>query len=336
MNANLHAALNAWMVSDQVMQGTTQGTTFILKTSDPELRVTPMEISNLLGSFDQELSGYIDSSFLSQFNRLPDSLDIAQTLFFRPCYEISQFVYTASFGTFDPTVFPLVKAWGFFKDMTSPPSQVVVDSLLEFVGFKQGRGHLYRNGYIVKQDPRFSLDFNAIAQGYSADVVADFLRSKGQENFFVEIGGEMVVQGKNNEGTAWVIGIDAPIEENSGGNAPRTLENYVMMSAGGIATSGNYRKFYEKDGERYSHTLNPSTGRPVHHKLLSATVIASTAALADGFATAFMVMGTQATLEFVKGNPELNLDVYLLFENESGRIERAYSSGMDKYLLKNE
>jgi thiamine biosynthesis lipoprotein len=324
--------LNAWLLNAQVMQGTTQGTTFIIKTSEPQLLVTPEEISQLFAEFDQELSGYIDSSLLSVFNTTPDSLFIDDTRYFKTCYLLSQSVFLASSGSFDPTVFPLVKAWGFFKDMTNPPSRTQIDSLLQFVGFQEGKLHHYRNGYLVKNDPRFSLDFNAIAQGYSVDIVAQLLKKKGHQNFFIEIGGEIYVEGVNFEGNKWVIGIDAPEDENTGGAGTRNLENYISLSGKGLATSGNYRKFYEKDGERFSHTLNPFSGRPVQHKLLSATVIADNAGLADGYATAFMVMGTDATLKFAQEHPELNLEVYLLFENESGRIERAYSQGMKNYL----
>jgi FAD:protein FMN transferase len=328
----LENELNAWLVNAQVMQGSTQGTTFTIKTSDAQLLVTPKEIAQLFSEFDQELSGYIDSSLLSVFNTSSDSIFIDDTRFFKTCYLLSQTVFTASNGAFDPTVFPLVKAWGFFKDMTNPPSRTKIDSLLQFVGFEEGKLHTYRNGYIVKKDPRFSLDFNAIAQGYSVDVVAQLLKVKGHQNFFIEIGGEIYVEGVNFEGNKWVIGIDAPEDDNTGASGTRNLENYISLSGKGLATSGNYRKFYEKDGERFSHTLNPFSGRPVQHKLLSATVIADNTGLADGYATAFMVMGTDATLKFVQEHPELNLEVYLLFENESGRIERAYSQGMKTYL----
>jgi FAD:protein FMN transferase len=324
---------NAWMVERKVMQGTTQGTTFTIKTSEEELLVTPVEISELFAEFDDQLSGYIDTSFLSVFN-LPVSgaFDLTGVPFFKKCFELSQEVYRTTDGAFDPSVFPLVSAWGFFKDMNTPPTAHEIDSILMFVGFEEGKFFRTAASNLIKLEPRFQLDFNAIAQGFSVDVVADLLKKKGHQNFYVEIGGELYAEGVNNEGTPWIIGVDLPEEENTGVSGPRELENYIYLSSKGLATSGNYRKFYERDGMKYSHTLHPKNGRPVTHNLLSATVIANSAALADGYATAFMVMGVEATLAFVADHPELEIDVYLLFQNDAGRIERAYSSGMQRIL----
>jgi len=325
---------NAWMVDKKVMQGTTQGTTFTIKTSEEELLVTPIEISKLLAEFDDQLSGYIDTSFLSVFN-LPVNGTFewgSGVPYFKRCFELSQEVYRTTDGAFDPSVFPLVRAWGFFKDMNTPPTADEIDSILAFVGFEEGKFYRTTTSSLMKLEPLFQLDFNAIAQGYSVDVVADLLRNKGHQNFYVEIGGELYTEGLNNEGSPWIIGVDLPEEENTGVSGTRELENYIYLSGKGLATSGNYRKFYERDGMKYSHTLHPKTGRPVTHNLLSATVIANSAALADGYATAFMVMGVEATLAFVAAHPELEIDVYLLFQNEAGRIERAYSTGMQRIL----
>ena len=325
-------AKNAWSINAQTIKGTTQGTTFTIKTSEDSLLISPVEISKLLADFDQELSGYIDTSMLSRFNA-GTAIDLNETFFFETCYEASYTVFEKTNGLFDPSVFPLVRAWGFFKDPTSPPSKEKVDSILTYIGFLQGKHHAIQNEQLVKLSDGFQLDFNAIAQGYSVDVVADFLDAKGQQDYYIEIGGELRLKGKNSEGENWIIGIDVPSDDNDG-TSERALENYLSLSNVGLATSGNYRKFYEKEGRKYSHTLNPKTGYPVEHNLLSTTVVAENAALADAYATAFMVMGVEQTMEFIDKNPEINLEVYLLFENSSGRIERVFSKGMEAYFLK--
>lgn len=294
-----------------------------------------IEIDELLAKFDTELSGYDPSSMLSQFNAAADYFVVANDDFFRTCYHMSMDVYERTDGLFDPSVFPLVKAWGFFKDITNPPSQEMVDSILTFVGFKEGKHHLFNGDTLQKLHPSFELDFNAIAQGQSVDEIARLLRAKGHENYFIEVGGELVVKGTNDRGEPWVIGIDLPTEENEGSSV-RELENYIHISEGGIATSGNYRKFYEKEGRKYSHTLHPKTGHPVEHNLLSATVIAPNAAIADAYATAFMVMGVDKTMEFIEKNDDLQLAVYLLYENDQGRIARASNQRMASYLHSNQ
>jgi thiamine biosynthesis lipoprotein len=331
---NYSNVADAWYADLTVIQGKTQGTTFVVKSSEDTLLTTPNEISKLLKEFDLQLSGYISNSTLSKFNVLGEGemLDVSKNVEFQLCYELSQDIYQRTNGAFDPSVFPLVKAWGFFKEINNPPSPNEVDSILTFTGFENRKYHSYEEGFLKKLDPRFELDFNAIAQGLSVDYLAAMLEEKGHKNYFVEIGGEIRVKGVNNEGKPWVIGIDQPTIDNNGSDE-RKLENYLGLKNVAVATSGNYRKFYEKNGKRYSHTLNPKTGYPVAHNLLSATVIAKTAALADGYATAFMTMGVDSTLSFIEKNPDLELAVYLLFENQSKRIERAYSSGFKTYFL---
>lgn len=327
-------AENAWYADKTSIQGKTQGTTFVVKTSEDTLLTTPKEISELLNEFDLELSGYIENSVLTQFNELKKNevLDISIHPEFLECYLLSQEIYKRTDGAFDPSVFPLVKAWGFFKKLNNPPSQSEIDSILTFTGFDNNKHHHFEDGKIMKKNARFQLDFNAIAQGQSVDILAEFLNEKGHQHYFIEIGGEIRTKGVNNEDESWIVGIDQPTDENDGSN-DRKLENYLSLKDVSIATSGNYRKFYEKNGKRYSHTLNPETGYPVEHNLLSTTVIAKNAATADGYATAFMTMGVEKTMKFVKDNPDIEIEIYLLFENDKGRIERAYSDGFEHYFL---
>lgn len=325
---------DAWYADKTAIQGKTQGTTFVVKTSEDTLLITPTEISKLLKDFDLQLSGYIPNSVLSKFNALKKNevLDISSHPEFQTCYSLSQDIYERTNGAFDPSVFPLVKVWGFFKEMNDPPSSSEIDSILTFTGFENNKHHVLEEGILKKIDPRFELDFNAIAQGLSVDYLAEILDKKGHQNYFIEIGGEIRTKGVNNEGDPWIIGIDQPTDENDG-SGERKLENYLSLENVAVATSGSYRKFYKKKGKRYSHTLNPKTGYPVDHNLLSTTVIAKDAATADGYATAFMTMGVEKTMKFIKNNSDLEIEIYLLFENQDGRIERAYSDGFEHYLL---
>jgi len=324
----------AWQISNQEIQGNAQGSTFMIKTSDDSLLTSVVEIESLLLSFDAELSSYLDNSLLSRLNKSDSTFTVPHNAYFDTCYALSLSVFNKTNGAFDPSVFPLVKAWGFFKDSALVLSQDEVDSCLQFIGFEPGEKHNYSDRKYTKENPSFQIDFNAIAQGYSVDVVAAYLESKGQENYLVEIGGEVRVKGQNSEGNSWALGVDEPKELNSG-QGERRLENVLHLNTGGLATSGNYRKFHIVNGRKYSHTLDPKTGYSVNHNLLSATVWSEKCALADAYATAFMVMGKEKTFAFLAEHPALNLEVYLLFENEDGRIERAYTEGMLRFFETN-
>lgn len=313
--------------------GETQGTTYTLNFEEGSSRVNQKAIDSILHDFDLSLSSYIDQSILSRINASNDSIHLNDPSgYFMKCYAMSQKYYATSEGAFDPSVYPLVKAWGFFGDQLSPQSDAQVAQILNYVGFEDGELHhcqlrTPQEFKFYKHHNSFQLDFNAVAQGYSVDVLAEYLDANGVQNFYVEIGGEITVKGTNPEGKKWRIGVDSPTQE--GGQ--RKIENVVHITDRAVATSGNYRKYYEKDGVRYAHTIDPTVGKPVEHSLLSATVIASSCAAADAYATAFMVMGTDRALDFVKEHPELNLEVYLLYD-ENGTLNRAQSPGFSKYL----
>lgn len=312
-------------------RGNTQGTTYEIIVADEKANFTNKEIDSLLAQFDASLSTYIPSSVISRLNEGGASTAlIDQTGFFKTCYLKSKEIYQITNGAFDPSVFPLVKGWGFMDNVESPLSQTAVDSLLEMVGFDQHHeiGFSGNSIQLTKTNPGFKLDFNAIAQGYSVDVLGDFLEKRGQKNYYIEIGGELLLRGKNASGTKWNIGIDVP-EDHS---ATHAVENVISISNRAVATSGSYRKFYDKDGQRFAHFLNPKTGFPVQHSLLSVTVIAPTCAEADAYATAFMVIGAKETLNFVKKHPELKLDVYLLESDGNQGFTRSMSPGFKSFL----
>lgn len=165
------------------------------------------------------------------------------------------------------------------------------------------------NTFIIHKERGQEMDVNGIAQGYAVDVIADYLKQKGVQDFMVEIGGEVLAHGVNDKGELWRIGIDKPVDIEE----ERQLQAIAKVENRAIATSGSYRKYYMSNGKRYSHTINPKTGKPVEHQLLSATVLAPNATDADGYATAFMVMGVEESIEFVEENADLELDIYLIF-----------------------
>lgn len=314
------------------IQGQTQGTTYGVILDDPNKKIQKDDLDSILHDFDLALSTYIDNSVVSEINNGKQTIIIKDSHgYFEWCYEKSQEVFENTQGAFDPSVFPLVKAWGFFGDSLIRPSRTELDSIITFVGFgKPLHDCLIHDSRVAftKSNPSFRMDFNAIAQGLSVDVIAKYLDANGIQDYYVEIGGEIVVKGKNNEAIDWRIGVDSPIQK---GNS-RTVENVVNISNKAIATSGNYRKFYVQDGVKYAHTINPKTGEPVQHSLLSATVIANSCAEADAYATAFMVIGVDEAMQFVQNHPELELELYLLHDDSESGIERTMTKGFKKYL----
>lgn len=224
-------------------------------------------------------------------------------------------------GFFDFTIGQLVNAWGFGlknRDQLTPHK---IDSLLRICGFEKVR---LEGNRLVKEDPRIWIDYNAVAQGYSVDVVGLFLESKGIDRYLIDIGGEVLAKGRKEGNKAWSVGIELP--EDKPTSPQREIKAIVDLQDRALATSGNYRKFYVLDGIKYSHTIDPKLGSPVHHSLLSASVFASTAATADAYATAFMVMGLEKTIEFIKSNPDLG--VYLIYSNEKGELKTYMSDNV--------
>ncbi|MBR0272819.1 MAG: FAD:protein FMN transferase [Bacteroidaceae bacterium] len=265
------------------------------------------EVEDALKGVDGSLSMFNPQSIISRVNQ---NEDVKVDSLFRRVFLLSQRVSEATDGAFDITVAPLVNAWGFgFKNGTLPDS-ATVDSLRAHVGWQ--RIQLTADNHIVKDDPQIILDCSAVAKGFGVDVVADLLRSKGVENFMVEIGGEVVVSGVNPKGEAWRIGVNKPNDDPTSSN--HELETVLALDNQALATSGNYRNFYvTDDGRRVAHTIDPHTGYPVQHSLLSATVLAPTCAEADAFATSFMVLGVERAKEVLKRHTELQ--VFFIYDS---------------------
>lgn len=282
------------------------------------------EIKAALMEVDNSLSPYNKNSIISRINHNQDTL---LNEHFTKVYQLAQKVSGETEGAFDITVAPLVNAWGFgFKNSTTIESGTV-DSLLQFVGYQKTK---LENGKIVKEDSRIMLDCSAIAKGYGVDIVASTLEKKGVQHYMVDIGGEVVVKGKNSRMKTWRIGINKPVEDSLSVN--QELQTILEVSNVGMATSGNYRKFYYKDGKRYAHTIDPRIGLPVQHSILSATVIAKDCTTADAYATAFMVMGLEKSMDFCKEHTEL--DAYFICDGEGDSYEIHYTPGMEKYMVK--
>ena len=284
--------------------GQTMGTTY--RVSFPAGAANPSalkaEADELLIAINQSLSTYIDSSSISHINV---SQDVTQQHPINKHFQIvmasSQTINTATKGAFNPAVGPLVAAWGFGPEKTQEIPGDKIDSLLALIDFsafqskKQGMA-------LVKKIAGAQLDFSAIAKGYGVDAVGQLLEAKGIQDYLVEIGGEVRSKGQHPAGRNWRVGIDKPLEELA---ESREIQVVIELDNQSMATSGNYRNFYIKDGKKYVHTINPFTGYPEVSDLLSVSVIAKDCMTADGYATAFMVMGKEKAMEMVKATPEL-------------------------------
>lgn len=287
----------------RTIDGFTQGTTFHIAYSADIPDSLDSVVGTTLKRVDNSLSVYNDSSIISRLNR---GENVRMDSIFINVFNKSREMYNISEGAFDISGAPFFDAWGFgFKNRVHV-TQKIIDSIKVFVGMDKVR---IENGVLIKSDPRLSLNANAIAQGYTPDLIASEFDRLGIKNYMIEVGGEIFCKGVNPEGKEWTVGIDKPVEGNM--DPGENLQTIISISGRGLATSGNYRKFYEEGGEKYSHTIDPRTGYPVRHNLLSATVIAGDAMTADAYATYFMVIGLEKTEKFLENNKQI--DAYLVY-----------------------
>jgi thiamine biosynthesis lipoprotein len=218
----------------------------------------------------------------------------------------------ATDGALDITIGPLVHLWKIGSDDDRPPpDSTTIDSILSFTGFDLVE---IENGRLLKKDPRIQLDFNAIAQGYTVDLICRFLEGKSIADYLVEVGGEVKVKGVNSRNRHWQIGIDKPLDHQED---QRELQTSISLHNQSMATSGSYRKYKEKDGKKYSHVIDPKTGFPANHSLLSVSVIAEDCSTADGYATAFLVMGLEKTMPYAIKH---SIPVYCIYGDENGNF----------------
>ena len=264
------------------------------------------EVVAKLKEVDAALSMFNEQSTISKINNneavKPDKM-------FLDVFHLAQQISQDTQGAFDITVAPLVNIWGFGFKHGQEPTTHAIDSLRQFVGYQKVS---YNGKTIQKQDPRIMLDCSAIAKGYGTDVVARLLDEKGITNYLVEIGGEVVTRGISEKRVPWKIGVTKPTDDTL--HVGNDLQTVLNVTDKAMATSGNYRNFYYKGGRKYAHTIDPKTGRPVQHNILSATVLCNQCAKADAYATAFMVMGLDKAREVLERNPDLM--VYFIYDDK--------------------
>ncbi len=314
-NSNVNISIN----------GGALGTTFSIKYIAKDTLNLQKEIDSLLNDFENSLSTYRKTSVISKINNNDTSVVLDH--YFLDCYNRSVEISEITDGAFDMTVAPLVNAWGFgFTEKTEVDADII-DSLKQFVGFD--KVSLIENN-IIKEDPRIMLDASAIAKGQAVDVVSKYLATNGINNHMVEIGGEIVARGVNFKGEAWKIAIDKPLDDPFG--VKHEFQEVVELKDKAMATSGSNRQFYIKDGVRYSHTIDPETGSPVAHTLLSVSVLANNCMTSDAYATAFMVLGVEKSMEILSTLE--NIDAYFIYSDEDGKMKSIYTKGIESIIVK--
>ena len=272
-----------------------------------------------LQAVDQSLSMFNPNSTISQINsgKSNETDSLLRTIF-----HIAREVSQATDGAFDITVAPLVNAWGFGFKHGALPDSLQVDSLRQLIGWNRIS---LKNNKFFREDPRMIIDLSAVAKGFGSDCVAQMFRKHGINNFMIEIGGEVVTSGVSPKAKAWRIGVNKPQEDST--STSNELQTILQMNNCAMATSGNYRNFYIDNGRKIAHTIDPKTGYPVQHSILSSTVIAPTCAIADAYATAFMVLGLEKSLQVLDKHPELM--AYFIHTDKEGNYQVWKSPGIE-------
>ena len=299
--------------------GFTQGTTYHITYEDKANLDFTAAVDTILHKFDLVFSAYIPNSVVSRINNNDPSVEVDDL--FIELYKKSVEVYKETGGDFDLTVAPLVDAWGFGPGKKSVIDSARIDSLLQFVGMDK----IWLEGNkLVKKLPGIKIDVNSIAQGYSVDLLYHFFEQMGIKNFMVEIGGEVRSKGKNPDGNIWRIGLDKPSDRNT--LPGEELQTIILLDNKAVTTSGNYRKYFEENGIKYSHIIDPHTGYPYRNSLLSVTVIADDALTADGYDTGLMVLGLEGARNMLKRHPELQ--AYMIYADEKGQFQVEFTKGI--------
>lgn len=281
----------------QHIDGNAFGTYYAVTYKGKENPNLQHSVDSILDEINATFSIFNDSSLISKIN---NNQEVTLNNDFMEVFTIAQKIGEETNGSFEMTIGPLVNLWGFGKHHRDTNiTQEQIDSVLQLVSYKKIS---IQNQQIVKENPDIKLDFNALAKGYAVDKVAEFLVSQGYKDCLVDIGGEIVAKGKKYHDEMWNIGVQEPTETRDG--ELRSAQTFHLCDQA-TATSGNYRNYFEENGQRYTHIINPRTGRPEKSNLLSVTVIADRCVTADAYATAFMVMGREKSKEFLKNHPEL-------------------------------
>ena len=305
-----------------VLQGLAQGSYYAISYYDEQGRNFRRQVDSIFRAVDRSVNLWVDSSVICKVNR---NEEVTLDSIFVDNFRIAQEAARLSGGYFDPTISPIVAAWGFSAKTGDSITPQLIDSLKQLVDYRKVR---IENGKVVKENPAMQLDFNAIAQGYTSDMIASFLESRGISNYLVDTGGEIMAKGNKPDGKPWIVGIEKPADN---WDSEQVVQTRIALRDKGLVTSGSTRKYVERNGKRYSHCIDPTTGCPVEHQLLSATVLADNSVWADALASICMVMGMEKSLEII--NALDGVEAYYIFVNEEGELETFATEGFEALII---
>ena len=305
-----------------VLQGLAQGSYYAITYFDELNRNFQHEIDSIFHAVDMSVNLWVDCSVISKVNR---NEEVTLDSIFIDNFRIAQKAARLSDGYFDPTISPIVAAWGFSYKSGDSITPQLIDSLKQLVNYQKIR---IENGKVVKENPNMKLDFNAIAQGYTSDLIASFLESRGIKNYLVDTGGEIMARGSKPNGQPWIVGIEKPAKN---WDSEQVVQTRITLRDKGLVTSGSTRKYVERNGRRYSHCIDPKTGYPVEHNVLSATVMAENSVWADALASICMVMGMEKSLPLIESMD--GIEVYYIFVNDQNELETFATEGFQKLII---
>lgn len=298
-------------------QGKAQGTYYIVKYLSNDTTSLQEDVEDLFKDIDRSMSLYLPNSLINRFNKGPQVvMDHHMRTVVRKAQEVSKITD----GLFDITIKPLVDLWGFgVVRHEGKPSKADIARKLRLVDYKL---LTVRAKYLIKKREGVEIDCNGIAQGYTSDVVAQYLHSRGIHNFLVDVGGELVASGINTQGQPWSIGIERPPTADTTG---RPVQELLRLKNRAVATSGNYQRFFDEGGTRFAHTIDPRSGEALHNNIITVTVTAPDAITADAFDNALIILGVDAGLQFISEHPKLKLQAFYVYKDAAGKIIEKYS-----------
>ena len=299
-----------------MLQGEAQGSYYAITYYDEQERNFQHEIDSIFHAVDVSVNLWVDTSVISKVNR---NEDVTLDSIFIDNFNIAQEAAQLSDGYFDPTISPIVAAWGFSYKHGDSITPQLIDSLKQLVDYRKV---LIENGMVIKENPAMTLDFNAIAQGYTSDLIASFLDSRGIKNYLVDTGGEIMAHGTKPNGQPWIVGIEKPADN---WDSEQVVHTRIALRDKGLVTSGSTRKYVERNGKRYSHCIDPNTGYPVEHQVLSVTVMANSSVWADALASICMVMGMEKSLPLIESMDDV--EAYYIYVNENNELETFATEG---------
>ncbi len=299
-----------------MLQGEAQGSYYAITYYDEQERNFQHEIDSIFHAVDVSVNLWVDTSVISKVNR---NEDVTLDSIFIDNFNIAQEAARLSDGYFDPTISPIVAAWGFSYKHGDSITPQLIDSLKQLVDYR--KVHI-ENGVVIKENPAMTLDFNAIAQGYTSDLIASFLDSRGIKNYLVDTGGEIMARGTKPNGQPWIVGIEKPADN---WDSEQVVHTRIALRDKGLVTSGSTRKYVERNGKRYSHCIDPNTGYPVEHQVLSVTVMANSSVWADALASICMVMGMEKSLPLIENMDDV--EAYYIYVNEKNELETFATEG---------